>query len=267
MSMNEILKMDPKSECKIHYDGTEEWKHCYHQYKQKSNTLNGKSVLVSGVFESYSRKELKELIESQGGKFASSVSKNLSFILAGDKMGPSKKDKAEKLGISLVSEKEFIEQYVNNNSSDLDPNDLPVLDDEYLGDAGEPLCNDNNEEVFDPTQEIKYEFLLPTYFVQVYSSKTFIGLFQEKIKELIKSGELETDDDGDFEEYELMEALGTYPESEISHGRGFVDAITYEVGCKDLVYTEKSEEDELLWFTSSQLDEEGGQIWIEEIKK
>lgn len=182
MDINEILNMDPKSECKIHYDATEDWKNCYYQYKNESN-------------------------------------------------------------------------------ADVDPNKLPVLDDEYLHDTGEPLFNDKYEAVYDPTQEIHYELYYGLGYQQVYSSKTFIGLFQKKIKELIKSGELEADDDGDFEMYELKEALGAY------HGRGFVDEITYGVGCKDLVYIEDSEDDKLLWFTSSQLDLESGEIWIEEIKK
>ena len=59
-----------------------------------SEILIGKSIVVSGVFEKYSRDELKKLIEINGGKVSSSISKNTSFILAGSNMGPSKKQKA-----------------------------------------------------------------------------------------------------------------------------------------------------------------------------
>jgi len=76
-------------------------------------SLEGKAVLVSGVFENYSRKELKAIIENGGGKNASSISKNTSFILAGDKMGPSKKEKAIKLNIEMIGEEEFIKKYIN----------------------------------------------------------------------------------------------------------------------------------------------------------
>jgi DNA ligase (NAD+) len=76
--------------------------------------LNGKKVLISGVFEKYSRKELTEIIINLGGQASSSVSKNLSFILAGDKMGPSKKEKAQSLGIPLIDEETFIDQYIED---------------------------------------------------------------------------------------------------------------------------------------------------------
>ena len=64
-----------------------------------SEILIGKSIVVSGVFEKYSRDELKKLIEINGGKVSSSISKNTSFILVGSNMGPSKKQKAEELGL------------------------------------------------------------------------------------------------------------------------------------------------------------------------
>lgn len=75
-------------------------------------SLQGKSILISGVFEKYSRKELKAIIENGGGKNASSISKNTSFILAGDKMGPNKKLKAEELNIEMIGEEEFIKKYM-----------------------------------------------------------------------------------------------------------------------------------------------------------
>ncbi|MEP5339481.1 MAG: NAD-dependent DNA ligase LigA [Algibacter sp.] len=74
----------------------------------QTNKLEGDVVVVSGVFEIVSRNELKKMIEDNGGKVSSSISSKTSYIVAGDKMGPSKKEKAEKLGVSLVSEIEFL---------------------------------------------------------------------------------------------------------------------------------------------------------------
>ena len=79
-----------------------------------SEILIGKSIVVSGVFEKYSRDELKKLIEINGGKVSSSISKNTSFILAGSNMGPSKKQKAEALGIKIIGEEEFIKIIYSN---------------------------------------------------------------------------------------------------------------------------------------------------------
>ena len=70
--------------------------------------LKGKSIVISGVFEKHSRDEYKEMIERNGGKNVGSVSKATSFILAGANMGPSKLEKAQKLGLPLVSEDEFL---------------------------------------------------------------------------------------------------------------------------------------------------------------
>lgn len=75
---------------------------------QISNVLEGKSIVVSGVF-SISRDEMKRKIEQYGGKNVSSISKNTHFVLAGDKMGPEKRKKAETLGIRIISEQEFYE--------------------------------------------------------------------------------------------------------------------------------------------------------------
>jgi len=76
--------------------------------EQSSDILIGKLIVVSGVFEKYSRDELKKLIEINGGKVSSSISKNTSFILAGKNIGPSKKQKAEALGVKIIKEEEFI---------------------------------------------------------------------------------------------------------------------------------------------------------------
>ncbi len=74
-----------------------------------SKLLDAKSFVVSGVFENHSREELKKLIEQNGGKNIGSISSKTNFILAGENMGPSKKQKAEKLGIPIISESEFEE--------------------------------------------------------------------------------------------------------------------------------------------------------------
>ncbi|MFA5573558.1 MAG: NAD-dependent DNA ligase LigA [Brumimicrobium sp.] len=74
----------------------------------QSNILEGKSIVVSGVFQTVSRNELKAMIEGNGGKNVGSISKNTSFIVAGENMGPSKLEKAQKLGIEILSEQEFL---------------------------------------------------------------------------------------------------------------------------------------------------------------
>lgn len=74
----------------------------------RSDKLNGKSIVISGTFSKHSRDEYKEMIERNGGKNVGSVSKNTSFILAGENMGPSKLEKAAKLGVPLVGEDEFL---------------------------------------------------------------------------------------------------------------------------------------------------------------
>ncbi|MBQ8099717.1 MAG: NAD-dependent DNA ligase LigA [Paludibacteraceae bacterium] len=73
-----------------------------------SDKLAGLSIVISGTFAHHSRDEYKELIERHGGKNTGSVSKNTSFILAGDNMGPAKLEKARKLGVRIVSEEEFL---------------------------------------------------------------------------------------------------------------------------------------------------------------
>lgn len=74
----------------------------------KSQKLSGLSFVVSGVFQSLSRDELKQLISHHSGKVVGSISGKTSYIVAGDQMGPSKRIKAEKLGIPIVSEEEFL---------------------------------------------------------------------------------------------------------------------------------------------------------------
>lgn len=72
-----------------------------------SDVLGGKSFVVSGVFQNYERDQLKEVIISHGGKVLSSISGKLDYVLAGDNMGPAKKEKAEKLGVKIITEEEF----------------------------------------------------------------------------------------------------------------------------------------------------------------
>ena len=77
--------------------------------EQSSGILEGKKVVVSGVFERFSRNEIKDLIEQHGGENSSSISAKTDYIIAGAQMGPSKKTKAEQLGVPLLSENEFAE--------------------------------------------------------------------------------------------------------------------------------------------------------------
>ena len=76
---------------------------------QISTIFEGKTFVVSGVFEIYSRNELKKTIEDYGGKNVGSISKKTDYLIAGDKMGPAKKEKAESLEVTILSEQEFIE--------------------------------------------------------------------------------------------------------------------------------------------------------------
>ena len=73
-----------------------------------SQRLAGMNIIVSGVF-SVPRDELKQLIEQNGGKNVSSISKNTTYVLAGEKMGPEKRKKADALGIPIIGEDEFRE--------------------------------------------------------------------------------------------------------------------------------------------------------------
>lgn len=73
-----------------------------------SRPLEGKSIVISGTFRQHTRDEYTQIIEQLGGKKVSSISQKTSFILAGDDMGPSKREKALSLGIPLLSEDEFL---------------------------------------------------------------------------------------------------------------------------------------------------------------
>ena len=75
--------------------------------RKDSNALNGKSIVISGKFTGRSRDDMKAIVEAHGGRNIAAVSANVDFIVAGDNMGPAKRQKAEKLGITLLSEAEF----------------------------------------------------------------------------------------------------------------------------------------------------------------
>ncbi|MDN3494019.1 NAD-dependent DNA ligase LigA [Winogradskyella bathintestinalis] len=76
----------------------------------QTDKLKGLIYVVSGVFESISRNDLKKLIEDNGGKVSSSISSKTSYVIAGDKMGPSKRTKAESLGIPILTEQSFLKE-------------------------------------------------------------------------------------------------------------------------------------------------------------
>ena len=74
----------------------------------QTDLYKGKTFVVSGVFEQLTRNEIKKIIEDNGGKVGSSISSKTTYVIAGDKMGPSKREKAEKLKIEMLSEADFI---------------------------------------------------------------------------------------------------------------------------------------------------------------
>ena len=78
------------------------------EWKRESGKLEGMTLVVSGVFEHFSREEIKAHIEKHGGKVSGSISGKTSFLLAGEKMGPEKLKKAEKLGVKIISEEEYL---------------------------------------------------------------------------------------------------------------------------------------------------------------
>lgn len=81
----------------------------------QSAILQGKKLVVSGVFTRFSRNELKQSIEDNGGKVSSSISSKTDYLIAGDKMGPAKRTKAEKLGVPIISEDEYIEMIISKS--------------------------------------------------------------------------------------------------------------------------------------------------------
>ncbi|RYG11246.1 MAG: NAD-dependent DNA ligase LigA, partial [Chitinophagaceae bacterium] len=77
-----------------------------------SEKLSGKSFIISGTFEKFSRDELKDIIEQNGGKILSSISAKLNYLVAGDNMGPAKLEKATKLNIPIISNEELMEMLI-----------------------------------------------------------------------------------------------------------------------------------------------------------
>lgn len=96
----------------------------------QSDILKGQSVVISGVFSMHSRDEYKEMIEKHGGKNVGSISKKTSFILAGENMGPSKLEKAEKFGIKIIDETEFLNMIniSGNDSEDINSENVDYED-------------------------------------------------------------------------------------------------------------------------------------------
>lgn len=111
------------------------------QISGASDKLAGKSIVISGVFAKHSRDEYKALIEQHGGKNVGSISGKTSFILAGDNMGPSKLQKAEKLGIPLVNEDDFLDMIggdvvvATENEATADDTEAPIPEEKPRADA------------------------------------------------------------------------------------------------------------------------------------
>lgn len=82
------------------------------------NSLEGKTIVISGTFQHHSRDEYKEIIMQEGGKNAGSISKKTSFVLAGENMGPAKLEKCKQLGIPIVSEDEFLSMIAQKSDND-----------------------------------------------------------------------------------------------------------------------------------------------------
>ena len=76
---------------------------------ERTDKLAGISIVISGTFSKHSREEYKELIERNGGKNVGSVSAKTNFILAGENMGPTKLEKAQKLGVKIINEDDFLQ--------------------------------------------------------------------------------------------------------------------------------------------------------------
>ncbi len=74
----------------------------------RTSLLEGKTIVISGTFSRHSRDEYKEMIERNGGKNASGISKKTDFVLAGENMGPAKLEKARSLNVPIINEDEFL---------------------------------------------------------------------------------------------------------------------------------------------------------------
>lgn len=99
------------------------------QQQNISNTLVGKSVVISGKFDGMSRDEMKALVEKHGGKNLAAVSANVDFVVAGDNMGPAKRQKAEKLGVKIIGIEEFLAIINSAEGVEVEQSDKPNEDD------------------------------------------------------------------------------------------------------------------------------------------
>tara|TARA_B110000238_G_C16062212_1_gene411045 strand:- start:307 stop:834 length:528 start_codon:yes stop_codon:yes gene_type:complete len=143
-----------------------------------------------------------------------------------------------------------------DEGKNLNPNDLPKLDEKYVLDGGgEHLTNDKYELVFDSNEEILYKPNLYVDYTMIYNSKTFIKIIQKKIKELMDSDYIYIDD----EEYMLWEAIEVYKQ------KGFIIDLCSQLKCDDVIKIEESEENPYLWFTYSGMDFGEGELLLEEI--
>ena len=79
------------------------------EWKMESQKLAGMTLVVSGTFEHFSREEIKADIENHGGKVSGSISGKTTYLVAGEKMGPEKQKKAEKLGVKIITEAEYMD--------------------------------------------------------------------------------------------------------------------------------------------------------------
>ena len=103
-----------------------------------SNVLEGKTIVISGTFEKHSRDEMKELIEAYGGKNVSGVSRNTTYLLAGDGIGPSKLEKAQSFGVSIIDEETFY-QMIGLGDSSADIQETPTKQDDQQNNANQQL--------------------------------------------------------------------------------------------------------------------------------
>ena len=102
--------------------------------QRSSNALEGKSVVISGKFIGRSRDDMKALVEEHGGRNLATVSANVDFIVAGENMGPAKRQKAEKLGITILNEEEFMTLIAEGESTDNEMSateNVPIIKEEF----------------------------------------------------------------------------------------------------------------------------------------
>ena len=98
--------------------------------QRSSNALEGKSVVISGKFVGRSRDDMKALVEEHGGKNLAAVSANVDFVVAGENMGPAKRQKAEKLGVTILNEEEFMALIANSTPTAKIEVDIPQKSEE-----------------------------------------------------------------------------------------------------------------------------------------